>query len=517
MAERYPDKGKVFKLTDSTGSKKTIVKYQHNYKEFSLKCKQKFGIPERETITFETEDGFEIDEESIPEFDNFSILVLRQQKASVCNEYTDEIGIASDEWSDPAVEDITAEYTDEIGIASDEWSDPAVEDITAGAKEIKRKLKEHGDENVEESVRSSIDEWKSSSLNICVIGSSGNGKSFLINVLRDVKDPKDKSYAKSGTTETTYECKDYPHPKYKNIIFWDVPGVGSPRFPKETYLSNIKVDRYDFFLICSCNRFKEHDSWLAEEIKKRQKRFYFLRTKVDQDIDCACREQGVEFLNRQNELATIRNYCESFLPDNAPCFLISSYHPTDYDFPLLLKRLVDDAPLEQKHAHVLGLCLSSKESIERKAKCLEGEIWKTAFLSGLGGAVPVPGISVVMDIVLICDTVNSYREHFKLTDEEINTFAVSTGLPPDLFREAAGLMLRPAMFTRSGIASLMASYAIESAVEETAIFVPVIGSAVAGTLSYIVTRRILKKILNACKNDALKVFNFVAARQTSIE
>ncbi|XP_053391791.1 interferon-inducible GTPase 5-like [Mercenaria mercenaria] len=493
MAEG-PDNGKVFKLTDSTGSKKRIVKYQYNYKEFSLKCKQKFGIPESETIILETEDGFEIDEETILEFDNFSILVLHQQKASVSNEYTNE-----------------------IGIASDEWSDPAVEDITAGAKEIKRKLKEHGDENVEEIVRSSVDEWKSSPLNICVTGSSGNGKSFLINVLRDVKDPKDKSYAKSGTTETTYECKDYPHPKYKNIIFCDVPGVGSPRFPKETYLSDIVVDRYDFFLICSCARFKEHDSWLAEEIKKRHKRFYFLRTKVDQDIDCACRDKGVEGFNRQTELASIRKYCESFLPDNAAVFLISSYHPTDYDFPLLLKRLVDDAPAEQKHAHVLGLCLSSKESIERKAKFLEGEIWKIAFLSGFGGAVPVPGASVAMDVALICRTVKSYRETFKLTDEEINTFAVNTGVPPDLFREAAGLMLRPSMFTQAGIASLISSFALESALEKSAVFVPVIGSVVAGTLSYNITGRILKKLLNNCKDDALKVFDFVEARQTSIE
>ncbi|XP_053394093.1 interferon-inducible GTPase 1-like [Mercenaria mercenaria] len=492
MAEGYPDKGKVFKLTDSTGSKKTIVKYQHNYKEFSLKCKQKFGIPERETIIFETEDGFEIDEESIPEFDNFSILVLRQQKASVCNEYTDE-----------------------IGIGSAEWSDPAVEDITAGAKEIKRKLKEYGDENVEEIVRSSVDEWKSSPLNICVTGSSGNGKSFLINVLRDVKDPKDKSYAKSGTTETTYECKDYPHPKYKNIILWDVPGVGSPRFPKKTYLSDIVVDRYDFFLICSSARFKEHDSWLAEEIKKRHKRFYFLRTKVDQDIDCACRDKGIESFNRQNVLATIRNYCESYLPDNAAVFLISSYHPTDYDFPLLLERLVDDAPSEQKHAHVFGLCLTSKELIERKAKFLEGEIWKIAFLSGLAGVVPLLGSDI--DIDLIYKTVKTYREIFKLTDEEINTFAVNTGVTPDVFRKAAGLKLGPAMFTSAGIVSLISP---ESALQNFRFgvsIVPVIGSAVSGTLSYNITGRILKKLLNACKDDALKVFDFVEARQTSTE
>ena len=36
--------------------------------------------------------------------------------------------------------------------------------------------------------------------------------------------------APTGVTETTREAKDYFHPTNKNIVFWDLPGIGMSKY-----------------------------------------------------------------------------------------------------------------------------------------------------------------------------------------------------------------------------------------------------------------------------------------------
>jgi len=78
--------------------------------------------------------------------------------------------------------------------------------------------------------------------------------------------------------------KPYKHPNNECLQFWDLPGVGTKRFPKHEYLEAIQVDRYDFFLLLSASRFTDIDTWLGMEIVKRGKNFYYVRTKIDEDF-----------------------------------------------------------------------------------------------------------------------------------------------------------------------------------------------------------------------------------------
>ena len=105
------------------------------------------------------------------------------------------------------------------------------------------------------------------------------GKSTFMNRMRRLK-AKDPGAAKTGSNETTTEPTPYTHPDNNNIILWDLPGVGTPNFPKDKYLENIKFDRYDCFIIHSATRFTENDLYLAQQIMDKGKKFYFVRNKV---------------------------------------------------------------------------------------------------------------------------------------------------------------------------------------------------------------------------------------------
>ena len=78
-----------------------------------------------------------------------------------------------------------------------------------------------------------------------VTGNSGTDKSSLINTLRNLSaaDPK---AAPVGVVEKTTERYNYSDPKKLELVYWDLPGCGTPAFPRETYLDRVGFDEYDF-------------------------------------------------------------------------------------------------------------------------------------------------------------------------------------------------------------------------------------------------------------------------------
>lgn len=187
---------------------------------------------------------------------------------------------------------------------------------------------------------------------------SGKGKSSLINALRNVEEGS-KDAAKVGEEECTAECIPYPHPKQKNIVFWDLPGTGTKAFRKETYLAQINADRYDFFLIVSSERFSEIDSWLAEELKQRNKHYYFIRTKADVDmsnIKRRLKDTFVEHIEFDKLKKEVKGKLENdFGVDQFHFFMISNHEVEMYDFPMLRQQLLNDAPNEKKMAMIYGI------------------------------------------------------------------------------------------------------------------------------------------------------------------
>ena len=104
---------------------------------------------------------------------------------------------------------------------------------------------------------------------------------FLFSVTADAENA-----AEAVLTETTVEPKGYYHPKNSKIKFWDFPGTGTPRYPDvEAYCNQVNLEGYDFFLIFTAGRFTENDLKLARKIKSIGKNFFFVRTKIDVDVN----------------------------------------------------------------------------------------------------------------------------------------------------------------------------------------------------------------------------------------
>ncbi|XP_057630078.1 uncharacterized protein LOC130877145 [Chionomys nivalis] len=261
-------------------------------------------------------------------------------------------------------------------------------------------------------------------LNIAVTGETGAGKSSFINALRGVWD-EEEGAAPTGVVETTMERTPYPHPKLPMVTIWDLPGIGSTSFPPQNYLTEMKFAEYDFFIIISATRFKDTDAHLAKAIAKMNTKFYFVRTKIDQDISNEQRSKSKTF-NRDSVLKKIRGDCSRHLQETLssepPVFLVSNFDVSDFDFPELETTLLSELPAHKRHVFMLSLHSVTETAIDRKRDFLKQKIWLEALKAGAWATIPFGGL-VLDKIQKVEETLDLYRSYFGLNDASLENIA----------------------------------------------------------------------------------------------
>ena len=244
-------------------------------------------------------------------------------------------------------------------------------------------LEYHGVVNISTVFQQTLNKFMDSEINLAVTGQAGMGKSSLINTLRCML-PKDERAAEVGTTETTMQVRSYPFPANDNVLLWDLPGVGTLKFPQETYVEKVGLTKYDAMIICSSVRFTTLDFWLAHKAQCAHIPLYFIRTKIDTDILNAAEDHD---RGETEVLAHIRTDTEAKLRQNGVLgkrlFLISTKmkYQLKWDFPLLIKELIYDAPQKNPHmkqAIMMAMVTCSEHIIEMKRQELNLRILRVA-------------------------------------------------------------------------------------------------------------------------------------------
>ena len=128
-----------------------------------------------------------------------------------------------------------------------------------------------------------------------------------------------------------------------------------------------------------------------------------------------------------------------------------------------------------------------------------------AATSGFGAVVPVPGLSVAIDLALLTKEVNFYRSQLGLPEENSSEFRK---LNPKIQESVRKFCLTSAV----QIGQLIAAYAASAAVEEVTKFIPLVGSFIAGTLSFTTTYCFLKICLNEIEETAFNCLDEINAR-----
>ncbi|XP_057211170.1 interferon-inducible GTPase 5-like [Triplophysa rosa] len=353
-------------------------------------------------------------------------------------------------------------------------------------------------------------------LNIGVTGESGSGKSSFVNAFRGIGD-EEKGSAQTGPVETTMQTQVYLHPKYENVKVWDLPGIGTPNFKANEYLEQVQFERYDFFIIIASDRFRECHTQLAKEIMRMGKKFYFVRSKIDSNILAESRKKSFD---QEKTLNTIREDCETELTkigiEASVVFLISCFELGKYDFNLMQERMEKELPQHKRHVLMLAIPNITLEINERKKKALEENISRVALLSAGVATIPLPGLSVFVDLAIVNNEIEKYYSVFGLDDPSLQMLCERSGKTieelKNVMKSPLHLGINPtALIGLLGAASL---YVSENAVEYVCSLVPVLGTMVAGGMSYLTISKMLKKALNELAEDAKNVL--IASLETEV-
>ncbi|XP_026517814.1 interferon-inducible GTPase 5-like, partial [Terrapene carolina triunguis] len=225
-----------------------------------------------------------------------------------------------------------------------------------------------------------LESFNSHTLNIAVTGESGSGKSSLINAMRGLH-AGDEGAAETGMLDTMTEPMAYPDPVLPGVTLWDLPGVGTSSFPLDSYCKQLNLSRFEFYIIVGSQRFRSDHARLVSEIQRMSKRFYFVRSKADMDLD-ASRRQRPSSYNEERILQQIREDCrrgvEAEGVGHPQVFVVSSWEPNRYDFPLLRQTLQTELQSLKRHAFLLSLPAVASPIINQKKAALKAEIWKIA-------------------------------------------------------------------------------------------------------------------------------------------
>ncbi|XP_027680645.2 interferon-inducible GTPase 5-like [Chelonia mydas] len=367
-------------------------------------------------------------------------------------------------------------------------------------------------------------------LDIAVTGESGSGKSSFVNAIRGLGDT-DEGAAATGVIETTMDPTAYPHPRYPNVRVWDLPGIDTPTFKPDTYLEQVKFSDYDFFIIISSNHFKYHDIELAQEIQKLGKKFYFVRSKVDQDLanEKKLYEEGIlkkrnapaERPRQQRERAildAIREKCikgvEAAKVASPRVFLVSRWDLGKYDFPTLQKTLVDELSSHKRLALLRSLSHVSKETVEKKKEQLQTQIWLKSLPSCGVTAIPLPGLSIACDVAVLVTSLKGFCRDFGLDEKSLAALARRANKPIAELKAIIQSPLSEAI-TQDLVITLLTKCAAGAVQYSTTLlkFIPVIGSVVGSVVSAAVplptTYFMLQNLLDDAVADALQVLEEV--------
>lgn len=160
-----------------------------------------------------------------------------------------------------------------------------------------------------------IPEWMNAhtnGVNIGIVGSSGVGKSLLNNRLRGLKKMSDDPslWAKTGETETTLIPQPFQVPQHPSAHLWDLPGVGTQRFPQETYFRDVGLKHFQTLLVVCRSRFSEGELALRDECQRLGLPVFFVRTFMDDAVENEAEDNELSTAETMRKIrAYLRDHC----------------------------------------------------------------------------------------------------------------------------------------------------------------------------------------------------------------
>lgn len=214
---------------------------------------------------------------------------------------------------------------------------------------------------------------KDEPINLGIAGRPNTGKSSLINAILNVKDDIN-GFDQEESCERLTAPRKYCHPIEKQLLFFELPGIGSDNWTKCEYVLKTQLWKYDYFFIVFDTVLHEDDLWLAQQLMKMKKPFVLVRSKVDLDIKLNCNEDAgsnIKKLRKKTD-STIDKY--DVLKANVGVCFISSVNEDIGEMEKLKNHIISNLKSKKFETELYSLNALSKEIISKKYISLKKRI-----------------------------------------------------------------------------------------------------------------------------------------------
>lgn len=203
-------------------------------------------------------------------------------------------------------------------------------------------------------------------------------------------------------------------------------------------------------------------------------------------------------------------FCSSGLEDQGlgspKVFLISGFDLGLYDFPDLEETMEKELPDHKRHVLLLSIPNITLKINKRKKEAFKTNMWRLAILSGTVAAIPLPGLSIAVDVSILVFEIQRYYHAFGLDDESLQSLANRMNVS---VKELKAVLKSPLNkeINKDVVVKLLQSAVLAGLTVIEYLFsnIPIVGSFAAAGISFGTTYYMLTKCLNELADDAHNV------------
>lgn len=326
-------------------------------------------------------------------------------------------------------------------------------------------------------IRAKVNEQELQQVRIAVFGQPGAGKSSLINSLIG-----DRAARIGVGNDTTATAELY---EYDKLIFADLPGYDTEKFPADEYLERFDLLNYDAFLFVFNGKFYAADSKLFKAVSRGSGSCLLVRTGLDSMFD---RNSSIDALKRDVE----QDVCAQLGLSTEVCFVSNR---TGAGLERLILRLEQILPTAKRERFIRSVKAHSEQAIQNKYLACEKLVAKYSWLAAANAVNPIPGLGVSLDLKIIDKMFDAIKLAYGLDETKLDQFR---GVIPVAERLLA-------MGSKEGMLAVMKSYIGKKGVEGLAKYLPYAGQAVAMGIGYAITSNLGKRYLDDCRELATDI------------
>lgn len=346
-------------------------------------------------------------------------------------------------------------------------------------------------ENIKEAaeqLRMEIEKDQQQKLRIALFGQPGAGKSSLINSIVG------KAVAKAGAgTDITVDAQVIEH---EDLLFVDLPGYGTSKFPPNKWFAEFKPTDYDLFLCVFSGKFHEADTLFFKQLKDAGRVCLFVRNKHD-DIW----QEDKEVTELENE---IQKDVNRQVGSSQHLYFVSCKRK--YGLDELVSGIHNALDPAKKEKYARSAKAYTMKHLEVKRDSCEKLVYKYAGISAANGLNPIPGLDLGVDISVMLTLFTKIRTAYGLSDEKISN------LGPSLLPFGKKII---DVATKEGVIILLKRFGTAQAAKQITKWIPFVGQAIAAAAGFAMTLAAGKSYLEECHVLAQKILDHELAAKVN--